>query len=381
MRDDGRSRSDRAALSHRPDSPARRRPTDACRSKRKCRGACSTDFRRPCCNDRSRVTVPAVVVALSHRSPVAPRNRCAPRFCRRARRTFPTSSSRRSRREAAPPAAGALHQARLAVAAGGRSESAERSFTAALKPVTRFLSVRSGPRLRRARAEGLHGSRRALRSRARPPNPRTPRALAGRGEALLTLGQREQALSSFEAAVAADPQSVGAAQPHRRPPLPRAAGRRGCGAEGGGSGGSQTRRRCTSGRLRRRRTAPSCIASWRSSSSANGNLAAALTHAQKAAELNPTEPRNFATLGEIYEAQAEFGKAAEAYATAVALEPSDALEAKLDELREKAAFAAMPDGVPSRSRPRRPSRARSSRRSSACGSTTCSSGRRGRMRS
>ena len=58
--------------------------------------------------------------------------------------------------------------------------------------------------------------------------------------------------------------------------------------------------------------------------------------------LNPTEPRNFTTLGEIYEAQAEFAKAVDAYDAAYTLEPSEALEAKIDDLRSRAAFAAMP---------------------------------------
>jgi tetratricopeptide (TPR) repeat protein len=73
-----------------------------------------------------------------------------------------------------------------------------------------------------------------------------------------------------------------------------------------------------------------------------GNLAAALEHAQKAAAMNSTEPRNFTTIGEIYEAQSEYGKAADAYATAMTLEPNEALEAKVDDLKAKAAFATMP---------------------------------------
>jgi hypothetical protein len=75
----------------------------------------------------------------------------------------------------------------------------------------------------------------------------------------------------------------------------------------------------------------------------SGKLEAALGHAEKAVELSPSEPRSLVTLGEIYEAQGDYGKATEAYGRAVALEPSDALDAKLDELREKAAFAAMPE--------------------------------------
>ena len=102
----------------------------------------------------------------------------------------------------------------------------------------------------------------------------------------------------------------------------------------------------------------------------NGNLDAALGHARKAAELSPSEPRNFVALGEIYEAQSDFAKAAEAYRTANSLEPSDALQAKLDELSEKAAWPRCRRNT-ARSRRRQPSRARSWRRSSACVWTTC----------
>ncbi len=112
-----------------------------------------------------------------------------------------------------------------------------------------------------------------------------------------------------------------------------------------------------------------------------GNLAGALEHAQKAATLNPTESRNFTTIGEIYEAQAEYDKALEAYTTAAALEPNEAIESKIDDLRERAAFAAMPDEYRSIEKARRPSRARSWRHCSVFDSMTSSSAPRVRIRS
>ena len=48
------------------------------------------------------------------------------------------------------------------------------------------------------------------------------------------------------------------------------------------------------------------------------------------------------TIAEIYEALGDYPKAAEAYGAAAAIEPSESLDARLDELRERAAFAAMP---------------------------------------
>ena len=47
-------------------------------------------------------------------------------------------------------------------------------------------------------------------------------------------------------------------------------------------------------------------------------------------------------LGEIYEAQGDFAKAVDAFSSAVALEPDEALSARIESLRSRAAFAAMP---------------------------------------
>jgi tetratricopeptide (TPR) repeat protein len=74
-----------------------------------------------------------------------------------------------------------------------------------------------------------------------------------------------------------------------------------------------------------------------------GNLAAALEHVQKAAALNPAEPRNLVTMAEIYEAQGDYAKAVDAYTAASALEQSDTIDARIEELREKAAIPAMPE--------------------------------------
>jgi hypothetical protein len=73
-----------------------------------------------------------------------------------------------------------------------------------------------------------------------------------------------------------------------------------------------------------------------------GNLAAALEHAQKAGTLEPNEPRNLIAIGEILEAQGELVKAIEAYGAAVAIEPNPAIDARIDALGATVAFAAMP---------------------------------------
>jgi hypothetical protein len=58
--------------------------------------------------------------------------------------------------------------------------------------------------------------------------------------------------------------------------------------------------------------------------------------------LDPADPRNFILVGEIFEAQAQYSSAAEAYASAAALEQTDQLAEKIQALHERAAFAAMP---------------------------------------
>ena len=59
----------------------------------------------------------------------------------------------------------------------------------------------------------------------------------------------------------------------------------------------------TSARSRRRRRARFSTASWPPSSGRTDDLDAALEHAQKAASLDPTEPRALVLIGEILEAQ------------------------------------------------------------------------------
>ncbi len=187
------------------------------------------------------------------------------------------------------------------------------------------------------------GRRRRTSIAPSPPTRLTHRRSPGRGEALLTLGQRQQALASFEAAVAADPNLT---ELRARIDVLRLRGMQDDvdaarkAAEAGRLGEAQTIYERT---LAESPDSPFLYRELAIIERRNGNLDAALGHARKAAELSPSEPRNFVALGEIYEAQGDFAKAAEAYRTANSLEPSDALAAKLDELSEKAAFAAMPE--------------------------------------
>ncbi|MEN3336451.1 MAG: hypothetical protein V7647_127 [Acidobacteriota bacterium] len=248
----------------------------------------------------------------------------------------------------APPATLAAPQAASAHAIAwqwlqlGDLRSAERSFSDVLKKTPDFYPSEAGlgyVALARKdyRAAASHFDR-ALTS-----DPAYAPALAGRGDALLTLGQRQQALASFEAAVKADPTLTDL---RARVDVLRFRGMQ--------DDVDAARKAAEAGKLteaqaiyeRTLASSPDSPFLYREIAvieRRSGNLEAALAHARKAAELSPAEPRNFIALGEIYEAQGDYARAADAYRTAVGLEPSDAIEARLDELREKAAFAAMPD--------------------------------------
>jgi tetratricopeptide (TPR) repeat protein len=167
-------------------------------------------------------------------------------------------------------------------------------------------------------------------------------ALVGRGEAALEAGDNRLALASFEAAVAADP-----GQAALKPRI-EALRFRGLQDEV-----ALARKSVDAGRFDEARAAyqraiassPQSAFLYRELAGAErreGNLTDALQDALKASEMEPAEPRNLILAGEIYEAQGDYPKAADLYGAALAIEPNDAIEGRLDDLRKKAAFAAMP---------------------------------------
>ncbi len=247
----------------------------------------------------------------------------------------------------APPArlatavSAARHQTAWQALQAGDLRAAERDFAAALKQEPDFYPAEAGLGYV-ALARKDNKSAASHFARALTGDATYAPALAGRGEALLTLGQRDQALASFEAAVAADPQLT--------PLKSRIEVLRFRGLQ---DDVDAARKAAEAGKLadahalyeRTILSSPDSPFLYRELANVErreGHLSAALEHAQKAAELNASEPRNLVTIAEIYEAQGEFTKAADAYAAAAALEPSEALDARVDELRAKAAFAAMP---------------------------------------
>jgi tetratricopeptide (TPR) repeat protein len=241
----------------------------------------------------------------------------------------------------ASPASAARHQLAWQALQAGDLRAAERDFSATLKQEPAFYPAEAGlgyVALARkdTKAAAAHFARALAGDSAYAP------ALAGRGEALLTLGQRGQALASFEAAVAADPQLT----PLRsRIEVLRFRGLQDdvdAARKAAEAGRLAEAHALYEGTLAASPDSPFLYRELAIVERREGHLSAALEHAQKAAALNPGEPRNFVTIGEILEAQGEFLKAADAYAAAAAIEPGESLGARIEELREKAAFAAMP---------------------------------------
>jgi tetratricopeptide (TPR) repeat protein len=242
----------------------------------------------------------------------------------------------------AAPVVGASHELAWKWLQAGDLKAAERSFTIALKQAPGFYPSEAGlGYVALARKDNKDAA--SHFERALAVNAGYAPALAGRGDALLTLGQREQALASFEAAIAADPQLSGL---RSRIDVLRFRGLQ--------DDVDAARRAADAGRLAEARAmydrtivaspdSPFLYRELANVEKREGNLPQALEHAQKAVTLNPAEPRNFVTIAEIYEAQGDYSKAVDAYTSAAALEPNDAVEDKIEALRERAAFAAMPD--------------------------------------
>ena len=179
--------------------------------------------------------------------------------------------------------------------------------------------------------------------RALTVQPTYAPALAGRGQAYLAMNEREQALASFDAALAADPtlSAVRSAADVLR-------------FQGLQGGVGAARAAAEAGRLAEARAAyqeaiaasPQSPFLFRELSAVerrDGALDAALSHATRASELEPTDARNFVAVADVLEAQGQFARAADALATAASLDPSDALTSRINALREKSAFANMPE--------------------------------------
>ena len=224
----------------------------------------------------------------------------------------------------------------------GDTRSAERTFNAVLKVIPALYPVEAAlgySALARKDAQGAvsHFDRALAKNSAYAP------ALAGKGDALLSLGRPDAALQAFEGALTADAD------------LPALRNRvdvlRFRNAQ---QQIATARKAAEAGQIDQARKAyESAIAASPESAflyrelaaveRRGGDTAAALAHAQRAATLDPGDARAFTLMGEIHEANRDWVKAADAYAAAAALEPGDELAGRVDAMREHAAFDAMPE--------------------------------------
>jgi tetratricopeptide (TPR) repeat protein len=250
---------------------------------------------------------------------------------------FPSAAA-----DLAGPAVLDWHRAAWQVLQAGDARSAERDFTAILKQSPAFFPAEAGlgyTALARkdAQAALAHFDKALARSAAYAP------ALAGRGEALLALGRTDAAADAFQRALAADPGLT--ALNSRVDVLKFRSVQQNI---------ENARKAAEAGKLDdARRGYLAAIAASPESAFLYRELAAiehksgdnpsALAHARQAVNLDPSDARALMLIAEVLEADGEWVKAADAYAAANAAEPADATAAKARQMREQAAFEAMPE--------------------------------------
>ena len=273
------------------------------------------------CAAKTPVTVPAPAAA-------------APRF---ADFVFPAAGP-----DLAAPAVLTQHTAAWQLLQTGDPKSAERDFTAILKVTPDFYPAEAGlgyAALARkdAQAALAHFDAALARNGAYAP------ALAGRGESLLSLGRADAAADAFQAALTADP-SLTALRGRAEVLKFRGVQQNIESARKAAEAGKLDEAR--SGYLAAIAASPESAFLYRELAAIenkSGDRAPALVHARQAADLDPSDARALLLIAEILEASGEWVKAADAYAAANAAEPADATAAKVDQMREKAAFEAMPE--------------------------------------
>lgn len=234
------------------------------------------------------------------------------------------------------------HQAAWRLLQAGDAHAAERAYTATLKQAPAFYPAEAGlgyAALARkdAQAAVTHFDRALARNAAYAP------ALAGKGDALLSQGKTDAALQAFQAALAADSNLPGLRSridvlKFRSVQQDIAAARKAA-----DSGQTDEARRAYQAAIA---ASPESAFLYRELAAVErkgGDTASALQHAEQAVKLDPTDARALVLIGEIHEGTHEWTQAADAYAAAAALDPSDALSMKIDAMREKAAFDAMPE--------------------------------------
>lgn len=241
----------------------------------------------------------------------------------------------------APPAIQERHGAAWQSLQAGDTRAAEREFNAVLKQAPEFYPAEAGlgyTGLAKKDAAGALGHF----DKALARNARYAPALAGKGEALLALGRTDAALEAFQGAIDADASLT---------PLRsrvdvlefREVQRHVESARKAADAGKSDEAR--NGYLAAIAASPSSAFLYRELAAVelkSGDRQSAMVHAEQAIALDPSDARALMLIAEIREANGEWSKAADAYAAVNAVEPSETTAVKIDRMREKAAFEAMP---------------------------------------
>jgi tetratricopeptide (TPR) repeat protein len=240
------------------------------------------------------------------------------------------------------PAILAQHQTGWQYLQSGDTRNADRAFTAIVKTTPDFYPAEAGlgyAALARkdAQAAVAHFDRALAKNTTYAP------ALVGKGDALLSAGRTDAALEVFEAALSADPTMTSLRSRVDVLRFRNAQQRIASARKAAEAGQFDESRRAYFAAIA---ASPQSAFLYRELAAVDrraGDLASALVHAEQAVSLDPSDARAMTLVAEIHEANRDWTKAADAYAAANAIEPGDALAAKADAMRERAAFDRMPE--------------------------------------
>lgn len=241
----------------------------------------------------------------------------------------------------APPMIAAAHRAAWQTLQSGDAKAAEHDFGTILKQAPAFYPAETGlgyAALARKDASAALPHFDAALAR----NPAYAPALAGKGEALLSLGRTDPAAEAFQAALTADPSLTSL---RGRVDVLKFRGVQ--------QNIESARKAAEAGKLdEARRGYLAAIAASPESAflyrelgaieHKSGDDDAALVHSQQASTLDPSDTRALTLTAEILETKGQWTSAADAYGAVNAIEPSEAVAARIALMREKAAFDAMP---------------------------------------
>ena len=243
----------------------------------------------------------------------------------------------------APENLAAQHEAAWRVLQAGDVKAAQRGFSTITKQAPTFYAADAALGYA-ALARKDYAAAIAQFDRAIAADARYAPALAGRGQTYLAMNEHARALESFDAALAADPSlaSIRNTADVLRLQVMQ-----------GGVGAA--RKAAAEGRLQEARTSyeQAILASPQSPflfrelalvELRDNRLPAAVVHAQKAVELDPADAKNQVALADVLEAQGDLARTLDALRAAAALEPNDTIDQRIEALRAKGAFSAMPEG-------------------------------------